>query len=105
VAAADALACPSRVVHDDRQLLAAARDGVLAICEDGQLVARSDAIEAVVEASSAIVAGGQHALTALEHGKHLILMNAEIDLAFGPYLLQLARDRGVLYSSCGGDQH
>jgi predicted homoserine dehydrogenase-like protein len=105
VAAADALACPSRVVYDAGHLLDAVRDGVLAICEDGRLVARCEAVEAVVEASSAIVAGAEFAVTALEHGKHLILMNAEVDLTFGPYLLQLARDRGVIYSSCGGDQH
>ena len=105
IAAAESLARPYRVVEAPCDLVDAVRDGVLAICEDGNLVARCEAVEAVIEASSAIVAGAGFAVTALEHGKHLILMNAEVDLAFGPYLLQLAHDRGVIYTSCGGDQH
>jgi predicted homoserine dehydrogenase-like protein len=32
-------------------------------------------------------------------------MNTEIDLIFGPFLMQFAHDNGVVYTSCGGDQH
>ena len=32
-------------------------------------------------------------------------MNAEIDLFFGPYFLELARKHGVRVTSCDGDQH
>jgi predicted homoserine dehydrogenase-like protein len=32
-------------------------------------------------------------------------MNSEIDLIFGPLLLRLANEKGVVYTSCDGDQH
>jgi predicted homoserine dehydrogenase-like protein len=83
----------------------AIRQGLLAIVEDGDLCARCELAEVLVEASSAIAPAGAFAVTAIEHGKHLILMNAEIDLAFGPALLRLATRHGVTYTSCDGDQH
>ena len=48
---------------------------------------------------------GEFAIYALAERKHLVLMNAEIDLIYGPYLLELAQRRGVTYTSCDGDQH
>ena len=41
---------------------------------------------------------------ALENGIHVIMMNAEADLIFGPYLLRLAESNGVVYSTSDGDQ-
>ena len=85
-------------VHD------AAGRGRLAVCEDGDLLARCDMTDVLMESSGSVAAGGRFSETALRHGKHLILMNAEADLIFGPYLLQLARENGVVYTSCDGDQ-
>ena len=42
---------------------------------------------------------------ALEQGKHLVLMNSEIDLIFGPLFSQVAKKNGVIYTSCDGDQY
>lgn len=77
----------------------------LAVCSDGELLARHPAADVFIESSSAISEGGRFSETALNHGKHLVLMNAEVDLTFGPYLLKLARSNGVVYTSCDGDQH
>ncbi|MGO8760811.1 MAG: homoserine dehydrogenase [Desulfobaccales bacterium] len=81
------------------------RQGKLAVCEDGDLLARCSYVDALVESSNSLISGGQFAVTALEHRKHLILMNSEVDLIFGPYLLRLAQDNQVIYTSCDGDQH
>jgi len=94
-----------RVVHDLGALHEAIREGRIAVCEDGDLLARCEFVDALIEASNSIAAGGQFSVTALEHRKHLILMNAEVDLIFGPYLLDLAEKNGVVYTSCDGDQH
>ena len=75
------------------------------MCEDGGLVASADEVDVLVEASSSIGPAARFALAAIEHGKHLVLMNSEIDLAFGPHLMCLAHQRGVTYTSCDGDQH
>jgi predicted homoserine dehydrogenase-like protein len=81
------------------------RKGMIAICEDGDLLARCEQVDALIEASSSIIPAGRHSLAALQHDKHLILMNAEVDLIFGPYLLKIAGDHDVIYTSCDGDQH
>jgi predicted homoserine dehydrogenase-like protein len=83
----------------------AAHRGMVAICGDGEIVASCEHVDVLIEASSSIGAAGKYAIIALEHRKHLVLMNSEIDLIFGPFLMQLAKDNGVVYTSCGGDQH
>jgi predicted homoserine dehydrogenase-like protein len=83
----------------------AIRGGFTAICEDPGLAAGCEGAQVLVESSSAVTMGGQYAVTALETGKHVVMMNSEADLTFGPYLMHLARRRGLVYSSCDGDQH
>lgn len=93
-----------RIVENSGDLEDTIRRGLLAICQDGGLLARCDAVDVLVESSNSIPMGGQHAVTALENGRHVIMMNAEADLIFGPYLMELARHNSVVYSSCDGDQ-
>jgi predicted homoserine dehydrogenase-like protein len=83
----------------------AIRLGFTAICEDGELVAGCADLRVLVEASSAVAEGGRHAIRALESGKHVVMMNAEADLIFGPLLMHLAHQHGLVYTSCDGDQH
>jgi predicted homoserine dehydrogenase-like protein len=105
IAVAEEFACAYRVVDDLQDLHEAVREGVMAICEDGDLLARCELVDALVESSSSIIPAAGFALTALKHRKHLVLMNSEVDLAFGPHLLEVARANEVTYTSCGGDQH
>jgi predicted homoserine dehydrogenase-like protein len=83
----------------------AIRRGDVAVCCDGEIAARCAQADVFVEASSAIGPALRFAVAAVESGKTLVLMNSEIDLAFGPELLRLCRARGVTYTSCDGDQH
>jgi predicted homoserine dehydrogenase-like protein len=62
-------------------------------------------VDVVVECSSAIVEAAQFVLAALERGKTVVLVNAEVDLAFGPLFSSIARSRGVVCTSADGDQH
>lgn len=94
-----------RVVGDLDAMRKSIKEGFVAVCEDGELVARCELVDALIEASNAITAAARMAIAAVEHRKHLVLMNSEIDLLFGPYLLNLARKHGVTYTSCDGDQH
>lgn len=105
VACVEGLKREYRVVHTLADLHEVVRRGMVAVCEDGDLLARCEAADALVESSNSIIPGGQFSLTALEHRKHLILMNAEIDLLFGPAFFRVAQDHGVVYTSCDGDQH
>jgi predicted homoserine dehydrogenase-like protein len=92
------------VVADEGGLNDAIARGKVAICEDGSLLAQCESVDVLIESSSSVEYGGRFAVTALESGIHVVMMNAEADLIFGPHLMHLARKNGVVYTSCDGDQ-
>ena len=79
--------------------------GVLAVTDNGNLLAENEKHDVLVESSNAIQAGAKFVLTALERRKHVVLMNAEIDLVYGPYFMEVAAANGVTCSSIDGDQY
>ncbi|MCZ6858734.1 MAG: homoserine dehydrogenase [Alphaproteobacteria bacterium] len=105
VACALELGIDHAVVESVTQLEDAVRTRKVAICADGLFLSDSTSVEILVEASSAITEGARFVTRAIETGKHVVLMNAEIDLAFGTHFLQLAEEHGVVVTSCDGDQH
>lgn len=78
--------------------------GRLAVTDDGTLIARSGLVDVHLDASSAIEPSGRFAAIALEHRKHVVMMNGEADLTFGPWLLGIARQNDVVYTAADGDQ-
>jgi len=94
-----------RVVGTSAEARAALDRGIVAVCADGALLAECAGADVLIESSNCIGPAARFAISAVESGKHLVLMNSEIDLAFGPYLAELAHRRGVVYTSCDGDQH
>ena len=92
------------VVESKAALDVAIQRGHLAVCIDGTLVAESEAVDVFVEATNDVEAGGRHALKALAHGQHVVMMNYEADLLFGPYLARCAEVQNRVYSCCDGDQ-
>lgn len=105
IACAEQMKCKYRVVHSQEAMLTAIHAGVLAVSEDGNLLARCELVDVFIESSNSIIPAAQFAITALKHQKHLILMNSEIDLMFGPYFSRLAQENGLVSTSCDGDQH
>ena len=61
-------------------------------------------IDVLVEATNTIGFAAKVCLAAIDNGSHVILMNAEVDLALGPLLLDRARKKGVVVTSDAGDQ-
>lgn len=96
---------PYRVCSTPTEVDLAVGEGLLAICEDGNSIAESNEIDVLIEASSSILAGAQFVVTALEHGTPVALMNAEIDLTYGPYFHELARQNNIVCTSIDGDQY
>ena len=89
----------SRSVGWPEELIAAT-----AYLEDGAELCRRDDVEVVVEATGHPAAGIRHALTAMENGKHIVMVNVEADVLAGPALARRARAAGVVYSMAYGDQ-
>jgi predicted homoserine dehydrogenase-like protein len=82
----------------------AVRRGHPVVTDDVALLCRSEHIDVLVDVTGAVEFGARVAVDAFRHGKHLILMNAELDATLGPILQVYARRHGVLLSACDGDQ-
>jgi predicted homoserine dehydrogenase-like protein len=91
-------------VETQKQLEDAIAAGRAAVTEDWTLLTRSSQIDALVDVTGAVEFGARMAMDAFEHGKHVILMNAELDATIGPILHRNAQRAGVIISACDGDQ-
>jgi predicted homoserine dehydrogenase-like protein len=78
--------------------------GHYAVTEDATVLCRADGIDAVIEVTGAIEFGAHAVLEAIAYGKHIILMNAELDGTIGPILKVYADRAGVILTACDGDQ-
>ncbi len=61
-------------------------------------------IDAVFDTTGHLLTGAQAALASIESGKHFITAGAELDSTVGLILSRMAREVGVIYSVCDGDQ-
>ena len=68
------------------------------------MVCTAGSVDVVVEATGEIDFGSTVALSAIEHGKHLVLVNAELDATLGPILKTYADRAGVVLTDTDGDQ-
>src|SRR3989454_11086253 len=86
------------------QIEDAIRAGKPVVTEDALLLARSEQVDVLVDVTGAVEFGARVALEAFEHGKDVVLMNAEIDATIGPILQTYAAKHGVILSACEGDE-
>src|ERR1700751_5112985 len=61
-------------------------------------------IDVIVEATGDPKTGIRFALRAIDHGKHIVMVNVEADALAGPLLARKAKQAGVVYSLAWGDQ-
>ncbi len=86
------------------QLEQAIANGDCAVTEDAMLLCQAGMIDAIVEVTGAVEFGAHIALKAIEHGKHVIMMNAELDGTVGPILKVYADKADVVLTNADGDQ-
>lgn len=91
-------------VSSKKALEAAIAGGRYAVTEDAMLLAQADGIDAIIEVTGTVEFASRIALEAIRHGKHVILMNAEVDGTVGPILKVYADSAGVVYTNADGDQ-
>jgi predicted homoserine dehydrogenase-like protein len=94
---------------DDRRYAASSLDdavkrGTTFVTDNASALIDDPRVEVIVEATGVPGAGIAHALRAIEHGKHIVMVNVEADAVAGPLLAQRARAAGVVYSLAWGDQ-
>ena len=91
-------------VHTVAQLERAIAAGQCAVTEDALLLCQAQGLDAIVEVTGTIEHAARVALEAMAHGKHVVLMNAEVDGTLGPILKTYADRAGVVLTSADGDQ-
>jgi len=104
IEACSTLGCQYEIAQDGAGLHDVISRGAIGVCENGEFLAQCEGVDVLIESSSAVGGGGHFAAMALESGIHVVMMNAEADLTFGPHLMHLAERNGVVYTTCDGDQ-
>lgn len=92
------------IADDPAPFEAAVSAGRPVVTTDPMLVATSPHVDILLEVTGAIEETLPAVLAAIEHGKHIALMNAELDGTVGPILKVKADRAGVVYTNVDGDQ-
>lgn len=87
----------------ESKVTAAIEAGKMAVTSAETLV-KNPLIDVVIDATGKPGVAADFCLTAMEHGKHLVMMNVEADVTIGPYLKHEADRLGVVYSVGAGDE-
>jgi predicted homoserine dehydrogenase-like protein len=74
------------------------------VTDDASKLIQLPALDVLIDATGSPAAGIKHATSAIEHGKHLVMVNVETDALVGPLLAQKAQQAGLVYSLAYGDQ-
>lgn len=69
-----------------------------------KLLASARGLDAIIEATGSMEFAAHAVLDAIEGGKHVVQVNAELDGTVGPILKKKADARGVVYTAGDGDQ-
>jgi predicted homoserine dehydrogenase-like protein len=78
--------------------------GQYAVTGDPLLLCKAGNIDAIIEATGEIEFGANVAMEAIKYGKHVVLMNAELDATLGPILKVHADRAGVVITNTDGDE-
>lgn len=93
-----------REVSTTSDLTAAMEAHKVAVTDNANLILENDLIDVVIDATGVPAVGAEIGLRAMEHGKHLVMMNVEADVTIGAYLKAEAERLGVTYSLGAGDE-
>ncbi len=92
-----------KVCHTESEANDTIASGKTAVISDALLMMDLP-IEVVVEATGIPEVGAIHARSAIENGKHVVMVTKEADCVVGPILNRLAENAGVVYTPADGDQ-
>lgn len=94
----------TRRVSDPAELTKAIYERAFAVTDDPAVLWSCPDVDVVLEATGTIEHGARVALESIRHGKHVVLVNAEMDATVGPILRQYADRAGVVFTDTDGDE-
>src|SRR5207237_6163979 len=78
--------------------------GLSVLTDDPSVLAHCETIDVLVEVSGTVEAAVRVVVDAFDHGKHVVLVNAELDSLLGPILKVKADRAGVVVTHTDGDE-
>ena len=98
-------------VDEDLIVIAGNQSDAMKAFESGKKVVLEDAslmmglpIDVIAEGTGDPTAGASHAVSAIENGKHVVMVTKEVDICVGPLMRQMAKSAGLVYTAADGDQ-
>jgi predicted homoserine dehydrogenase-like protein len=91
-------------VNDAAGMAGALAAGHPVVTPDPLLLAAAEGIDALIEATGEIEHGARVAVAGIDHHKHVVLVNAELDATVGPVLKVRAEKAGIVLTNADGDE-
>src|SRR5216684_977505 len=82
----------------------AINQGLPVLTDDPSVLTACNAIDILIEVTGTVEAAAHVVLDAFDHGKHVVLVNAELDSLVGPILKVKADHAGVVLTHTDGDE-
>lgn len=95
---------PWRRVDSADQAEAAIVRGLPVLTDDPSVLTRCAAIDVLLEVTGTVEPAARVVMDAFDHGKHVVLVNAELDSLIGPALKAKADNAGVVVTHTDGDE-
>ncbi|MEM7033054.1 MAG: flagellar biosynthesis protein FlgA [Chloroflexota bacterium] len=99
------IAADDIIICDSRPSILQALEANKSIIVEDAILLMDLPLDVIVDSTGIPEAGAKHGLAAIEHGKHIAMVNKEADVTVGPMLKYLADQAGVVYTQVDGDQH
>jgi predicted homoserine dehydrogenase-like protein len=78
--------------------------GAVVLTDDPTVLTRCNAIDIIIEVTGSVDFAASVVLDAIEHRKHVVMVNAELDSLLGPILKTKADAAGVVLTHTDGDE-
>lgn len=91
-------------VTTTREAETAIAQGLPVLTEDPAVLTTCEGIDLIIEVTGTVEAAARVVLDAFDHGKHVVLVNAELDSCLGPILKVKAEQAGVVITHTDGDE-
>lgn len=91
-------------VNSNAALEQAIASGKPAVTGDANLLCTAAGIDCLIDATGALEFGAAITMKAIECGRHVVSMNAELDATVGPLLKRYADKAGIILTATDGDQ-
>ncbi len=78
--------------------------GMPILTDDPSVVTNCDAVDLIIEGTGTLEYAAGVVVAAIDHGKHVVLVNAELDSALGPILKARADRAGVVITHTDGEE-